>query len=72
VTTSAGDGSPRHDEGSPRSNGTGGVTGNPAQASLFLLEPTADAAMTHFYGQLFAMDAGLGNCQTPLACRLRI
>ena len=34
-----------------------GSTGNPAQASLFLLEPTADAAMTYFYGQLFAMDS---------------
>jgi NAD(P)H-flavin reductase/hemoglobin-like flavoprotein len=51
------DGEPgRHDEGSPPFNGTGGVAGNPAQASLFLLEPTADAAMTYFYGQLFAMD----------------
>ena len=55
---SAGGASPRHGEGSPPpSNGTGGVPGNPAQASLFLLEPTADAAMTYFYGQLFAMDS---------------
>jgi NAD(P)H-flavin reductase/hemoglobin-like flavoprotein len=29
---------------------------NPAQASFWLLEPVADAAMTYFYGQLFAMD----------------
>ncbi len=29
---------------------------NPAQICLFLLEPAADAAMTYFYGQLFAMD----------------
>jgi hypothetical protein len=48
---SAGGGSPRHGEGFPPFNGTGGVTGNPAQASLFLLEPTADAAMTYFSGQ---------------------
>src|ERR1700730_4927153 len=54
---SAGGGSPRHDEGSPPRNGTGELAGNPAQASLFLLEPTADAAMTYFYGQLFAMDS---------------
>ena len=37
-------------------NRTGHVARNPAQVSLFLLEPTADAAMTYFYGQLFAMD----------------
>jgi NAD(P)H-flavin reductase/hemoglobin-like flavoprotein len=41
---------------SPVLNGTGHVSRNPAQVSLFLLEPTADAAMTYFYGQLFAMD----------------
>jgi hemoglobin-like flavoprotein len=29
---------------------------NPAQIGLFLLEPAADAAMTYFYGQLFAID----------------
>jgi hypothetical protein len=27
---------------------------SPAPVSFFLLEPTADAAMTYFYGQLFA------------------
>src|ERR1700680_3789701 len=54
---SAGGGSPRHGKGSPPFNGTGGGAGNPAQASLFLLEPIADAAMTYFYGQLFAMDS---------------
>lgn len=54
---SAGSGTPRHGRGSPPSNGTGGTGGNPAQASLFLLEPIADAAMTYFYGQLFAMDS---------------
>ncbi len=29
---------------------------SPAQAAFSLLEPVADAAMTYFYGQLFAMD----------------
>ena len=53
---SAGGGAARHDEGSQPFNGTGGTARNAAQASLFLLEPTADAAMTYFYGQLFAMD----------------
>jgi NAD(P)H-flavin reductase/hemoglobin-like flavoprotein len=53
---SAGDGSARHDEGSPPYNGAGRVAGHPVQPSLFLLESTADAAVTYFYGQLFAMD----------------
>jgi NAD(P)H-flavin reductase/hemoglobin-like flavoprotein len=53
---SAGGGSGRHDGGSPPFNVTGGAAGNPTQASLFLLESTPDAAMTYFYGQLFAMD----------------
>jgi len=30
---------------------------NPAQVSFWLLESAADAAMTYFYAQLFAMDA---------------
>jgi NAD(P)H-flavin reductase/hemoglobin-like flavoprotein len=34
----------------------GGTEGNPAQASFLRLEPVADAAMTYFYGQLFAME----------------
>ena len=51
------DGGPgRHGGGSPSFNVTGGAAGNPTQVSLFLLESTADAAMTYFYGQLFAMD----------------
>ena len=50
---SAGDEPARHDEGAAPPNGTGGTV---AQASLSLLEPHADAAMTYFYGQLFAMD----------------
>src|SRR6202050_3433335 len=49
-------GSPRHGEGAVPVNGTGGPACHPVQASLFLLEPTADAAMTYFYGQLNAMD----------------
>ena len=44
------------DEGSLPSYGTGGGARNLAQASLLALEPIADAAMTYFYGQLFAMD----------------
>lgn len=40
----------------PGPNGTGAAVRDPAQGSFFLLEPTADAAMTYFYGQLFAMD----------------
>jgi NAD(P)H-flavin reductase/hemoglobin-like flavoprotein len=50
-------GSPRHGEVPPPFNGTGRMAGNLAHASLFLVEPTADAAMTYFYGQLFAMDS---------------
>ena len=53
---SASSGSARRDEGSSPSYGTGGDARNPAQASLSALEPIADAAMTYFYGQLFAMD----------------
>jgi hemoglobin-like flavoprotein len=53
----AGDGSAHHDEDlSGPNHRTGDVVRNPAQVSFFLLEPTADAAMTYFYGQLFAMD----------------
>jgi NAD(P)H-flavin reductase/hemoglobin-like flavoprotein len=34
----------------------GETEGNPAQASFFRLESASDAAMTYFYGQLFAME----------------
>jgi len=51
----AGEGSPHENEGYPVPQG--GADGNPTQLSLFLLQPSADAAMTYFYGQLFAMDA---------------
>lgn len=37
-------------------NRTGRAARNPAQAALLALERTADAAMTYFYGQLFAID----------------
>jgi hypothetical protein len=54
---SAGDGSAHYDEDpSGPNHRTGDAVRNPAQVSFFLLEPTADAAMTYFYGQLFAMD----------------
>ncbi len=43
-------------EGFLASNGPGDARSNPAQISFWLLEPAADAAMTYFYGQLFAMD----------------
>jgi NAD(P)H-flavin reductase/hemoglobin-like flavoprotein len=56
VTMSADGGPGRHGGGSPSFNVTVGAAGNPTQVSLFLLESTADAAMTYFYGQLFAMD----------------
>ena len=48
---SAGDGSAHYDEGlSGPNHRTGDAVRNPAQVSFFLLEPTADAAMTYFYG----------------------
>jgi len=53
---SAGDESAHHDQGFPAPNGPGEPARNPARVSLSLLEPNADAAMTYFYGQLFAMD----------------
>ena len=53
----AGDESARQSEGRPTPTGPGNAVRNPAQVSFWLLEPTADAAMTYFYAQLFAMDA---------------
>jgi NAD(P)H-flavin reductase/hemoglobin-like flavoprotein len=53
---SEGHGSAHHDEGFPAPYGAGEAVRNPSRVSLFLLEPAADAAMTYFYGQLFAMD----------------
>ena len=39
-----------------RATGPGDAVRNPAQVSFWLLEPAADAAMTYFCAQLFAMD----------------
>jgi len=43
-------------EGFPTPRSLGDADRNPAHVSFWLLEPVADAAMTYFYGQLFAMD----------------
>src|ERR1700732_1820994 len=53
---SAGDESARQTEGRPAPTGPSDAVRNPAQVSFWLLEPAADAAMTYFYAQLFAMD----------------
>src|ERR1700678_3735078 len=50
-------GSPRHGEGAAPVNGTGGPARPPVPASLFLLEPTADAALTYFFGELKPTDS---------------
>jgi hemoglobin-like flavoprotein len=44
-------------EGSPN---PGDAVRNPAQVSFWRLEPVADAAMTYFYAQLFAIDSEIG------------
>lgn len=43
-------------EGYPAPGSPGDPARNPALVSFWLLEPVADAAMTYFYAQLFAMD----------------
>src|SRR5712691_13471921 len=53
---SAGDESDRQTGGFATPDSQGDVVRNPAQVSFWLLEPAADAAMTYFYAQLFAMD----------------
>jgi NAD(P)H-flavin reductase/hemoglobin-like flavoprotein len=53
---SAGDESADQIGGFPAPRSPGDAVRNPAQVSFWLLEPTADAAMTYFYGQLFAKD----------------
>jgi NAD(P)H-flavin reductase/hemoglobin-like flavoprotein len=53
---SAGGESARQNMGIPAPNRPGDAIRNPAQVSFWLLEPVADAAMTYFYAQLFAMD----------------
>jgi NAD(P)H-flavin reductase/hemoglobin-like flavoprotein len=57
MTLSAGDGSPHHEEEFVPPQGTVDSVLDPVRRSFFLLERDADAAMTYFYGQLFAMDA---------------
>src|SRR6266568_4304839 len=56
VVMSAGDESARQNVGIPAPSRPGDAIRNPAQVSFWLLEPAADAAMTYFYAQLFAMD----------------
>src|SRR5579875_2118052 len=52
----AGDAGRAASDGGPAPHGPGAAPRSPAQGSFFPLEPVADAAMTYFYGQLFAMD----------------
>jgi NAD(P)H-flavin reductase len=56
VVIPAGNESARPAEGLPVPNSPADAVRNPAQVSFWLLEPVADAAMTYFYAQLFAMD----------------
>jgi NAD(P)H-flavin reductase/hemoglobin-like flavoprotein len=56
MTLSAGGGSPHHEEEFVPPQRTVDSVVDSAQRSFFLLEQDADAAMTYFYGQLFAMD----------------
>src|SRR6266699_5571944 len=53
---SAGDESDSQTGGFVTPNSQGDAARNPAQVSFWLLESAADAAMTYFYAQLFAMD----------------
>src|ERR1700686_2560108 len=53
---SAGGESAYQTEGFLAPNNPGDADRNPSQVSFWLLEPAADAAMTYFYAQLFAMD----------------
>src|SRR5260370_3685040 len=57
---SAGGESAYQAEGFPAPNNPGDADRNPAHVSFWLLESAADAAMTYFYGQLFAMDTEIG------------
>ena len=56
VVIPAGNGSARPAEGLPAPKVPADAVRNPSQVSFWLLEPVADAAMTYFYAQLFAMD----------------
>src|SRR6266702_2585266 len=53
---SAGDESDSQTGGFVTPNSQGDAARNPAQVSFWLLASAADAAMTYFYAQLFAMD----------------
>src|SRR5580698_10022327 len=46
----------QHNWGLTQPNNADGTADNPVRASFRMLESRADAAMTYFYGQLFAMD----------------
>ncbi len=52
----AGDEPAKQTETLPALSDSGDAVRNPAQVSFWLLEPAADAAMTYFYGQVFAID----------------
>ena len=56
VVIPAGNESARPAEGLPAPNSPADAVRNPAQVSFWLLEPVADAALTYFYAELFAMD----------------
>jgi NAD(P)H-flavin reductase/hemoglobin-like flavoprotein len=57
MTVAASDGSPHREGEFVRPENTGERGLDHAERSFFLLQPAEDAAMTYFYGQLFAMDA---------------
>ena len=65
VVMSAGNESARPAEGLPAPNSPADAVRNSAQVSFWLLEPVADAAMTYFYAQLFAMDTEIRACSPP-------
>src|SRR5208282_3506691 len=54
---SAEDESANRTEGSMGPDSPGNAVRNPVHASFWLLELSADSAMTYFYGQLFAIDS---------------
>ena len=56
VVIPAGNESARPAEGLPAPKVRADAVRNPAQVSSWLLEPVADAAMTYFHAQLFAMN----------------
>jgi NAD(P)H-flavin reductase len=56
----AGDEPAKQTENVPALSDRSDAVRNPAQVSFWLLEPAADAALTYFYGQVFAMDTEIG------------